>query len=265
MPELPEVETVVRALRKPLIGRTVTGVYVTWSNSIKTPIKELKNSLPGERIVAIERRGKYLNFKLASGRVLILHLKMSGDLLVESSKHQRHPHVRTAFSLDNGTELRFKDTRKFGRVYLVSDPAQVTGKLGPEPLSEQFTFEVFQGLCARRKGRLKSLFLNQEFIAGLGNIYVDEVCFRAGVHPLKRVDRISRAKLLELYRAIRFILNQAIKHHGSTFDYVYRGGNYQNRLKVYGRGGQSCSRCAKKIRRVIVGARSTHYCPGCQK
>jgi formamidopyrimidine-DNA glycosylase len=264
MPELPEVETVVRGLRGPLVGRTFTGVTITWPNAIKTPIPDLKNQLPGQRIEAITRRGKYLQFHLSSGATLFIHLKMSGDLLVEPVGEPRHPHVRTVFGLDNGHELRFKDTRKFGRVYLVTDPGQVVGKLGPEPLADAFTCADFKVLFRRRKGRLKPLLLNQEFIAGVGNIYADESCHLAGIDPRRPVDTLTDEELTRLYQAIRQVLNNGIMYKGASLDEVYRGGEFQNHFNVYGRTGEPCLNCGTAIIRIVLGGRSTHFCSQCQ-
>ena len=265
MPELPEVETVVRGLRSPLVGRTFTDVTVTWSNSIKTPIPELQSRLPGQRIEAITRRGKYLQFHLSGGDTLLIHLKMSGDLLVEPTDEPPHPHVRTIFGLDNNHQLRFKDTRKFGRVYLVDDPSQVVGKLGPEPLADDFTVEDFKTLFKRRKGRLKPLLLNQEFIAGIGNIYADESCFLARIDPRRQVDTLSEMELEQLYQAIRQTLSHGIMYKGASLDEVYRGGEFQNHFQVYGRTDEPCLQCGSLILRTVLGGRSTHFCGRCQK
>lgn len=265
MPELPEVETVVRGLRPPLVGRTFTAVEVKWSNAIKTPIPELQSRLPGQRVEAITRRGKYLLFHLSGGDTLLLHLKMSGDLLVEPAHEPLHPHVRTIFGLDNGHQLRFKDTRKFGRVYLLGDPTQVLGKLGPEPLAENFTLADFKALFRGRTGRLKPLLLNQEFIAGIGNIYADESCFGAGLDPRRSVDTLSEADLARLYHTIREALNRGIMHKGASLDDVYRGGEFQNHFRVYGRTDEPCLICGSTIVRIVLGGRSTHFCSNCQK
>ena len=265
MPELPEVETVIRGLRGPLVGRTFTGVIVTWPNTVKTPISELQTRLPGQRIEAISRRGKYLQFHLSGGDTLLLHLKMSGDLLVEPATEPRHPHVRTVFGLDNQHELRFKDPRKFGRVYLVADPGQVVGKLGPEPLADEFSLADFKALFQRRKGRLKPLLLNQEFIAGIGNIYADESCFLAKIDPRRRVETLADAELAQLYQAIRQVLTAGILHNGASLDQVYRGGEFQDHFQVYGRTGEPCYHCGSSIVRIVLGGRSTHFCSECQK
>jgi formamidopyrimidine-DNA glycosylase len=264
MPELPEVETIVRGLRGPLVGRTFTNVVITWPNSIKTPIPELQGRLPGQRIEAITRRGKYLQFHLSGGDTLLIHLKMSGDLLVEPAGEPPHRHVRTIFDLDNGHQLRFKDMRKFGRVYLVDDPHKMLGKLGPEPLADDFTSEDFRALFKGRRGRLKPLLLNQEFIAGVGNIYANESCFIAGIDPRRTADTLSAAELDKLYLAIRQALNSGITHKGASLDEVYRGGEFQDYFQVHGRAGEDCFNCGSLIRRVVLGGRSTYFCARCQ-
>lgn len=265
MPELPEVETVVRGLRGPLVGRTFTGVTITWPNCIKTPVSELKSRLPGQRIQAITRRGKYLQFYLSGGDTLFIHLKMSGDLLVEPAGEPLHHHVRTIFDLDNGHQLRFKDMRKFGRVYLADDPQTVVGKLGPEPLADDFTLDDFKTLFQRRTGRLKPLLLNQEFIAGIGNIYADESCFIAKINPRRQADTLSAPELEQLYHAIRQALKAGITHKGASLDEVYRGGEFQNHFQVYSRTGEPCFNCGAEIQRIVLGGRSTHFCSQCQR
>ena len=265
MPELPEVETIVRGLRGPLVGRTFTGVTVLWPNSIKTPIPELQQRLPGQRIEAISRRAKYLQFHLSDGDTLFIHLKMSGDLLIEPESEPVHPHIRTIFGLDNHHQLRFKDQRKFGRVYLVTDPGQVVGKLGPEPLADDFSVMDFKALFRPKKGQLKPLLLNQEFIAGIGNIYANEACFVAKIDPRRRVDTLSTGELERLYDAIRQVLNSGITHKGASLDQVYRGGEFQDHFQVHDRAGEPCLTCGVEIGRVVVGSRSTYFCPHCQK
>jgi len=265
MPELPEVETVVRGLRGPLVGRTFTGVTVHWPNSIKTPIPELVNQLPGQRIEAITRRGKYLQFHLSRGDTLLIHLKMSGDLLVEPANDPLHHHIRTIFELDNGHQLRFKDMRKFGRVYLVDNPDRVVGQLGPEPLADDFSTNDFKALFQRRSGRLKPLLLNQQFIAGIGNIYADESCFMAKIDPRRTVDTLSEGELERLYYAIRQTLTHGIMHKGASLDEVYRGGQFQEHFQVYSRTGEPCLSCGAEILRIVLGGRSTHFCNRCQK
>lgn len=263
MPELPEVETVVRRLRKPLVGRTITGVKASWANSVPTGIDQLERDLPKKKILSLTRRGKYLKFELSGGYYLFLHLKMSGDLEIEAQLEAPHPHDRTVFKLDNKKELRFRDPRKFGRVYLVKNESEVTGKLGPEPLT--IDEDTFIELFKNKKGRLKPLLLKQEFIVGIGNIYADESCFQAGINPKRKVQSLKKEELKKLLKAIKQILDKAIQFNGSTFDFVYRGGGFQNHFKVYDRKDEPCKRCKTPIKRIILGSRSTHFCPKCQR
>ncbi|MCB0214548.1 MAG: formamidopyrimidine-DNA glycosylase, partial [Anaerolineae bacterium] len=188
----------------------------------------------------------------------------TGDLLVEPEDEPLSPHVRTIFDLDNGHQLRFKDPRKFGRVYLVEDPDLVVGKLGPEPLPDDFTLDDFKALFRRRSGRLKPLLLNQEFIAGVGNIYADESSFIAKIDPRRAVDTLTETELERLYYAIRQALNAGITHKGASLDAVYRGGEFQDHFQVYGRTGEPCLTCGATIQRIVLGGRSTHFCPVCQ-
>ncbi len=265
MPELPEVETVVRGLRGPLVGRAFTGITILWPKAIRTsPTFTIEARLPGQRIEAIKRRGKYLRFELSRGDTLFIHLKMTGDLLVEPATDPLDRHIRTIFDLDNGRQLRFKDPRKFGRVYLVDDPTWVIGQLGPEPLADNFSVADFKALFGRRSGRLKPLLLNQHFIAGIGNIYGDESCFLAGIDPRRQVNTLSESELEKLYNAIRQALSQGIIHKGASLDDVYRGGEFQNYFQVYGRTGQPCPTCNMPIQRIVLGGRSTHFCAHCQ-
>jgi formamidopyrimidine-DNA glycosylase len=266
MPELPEVETVVRRLRSSLIGRTFGGASVSWERMLQMPLDEFRLRLPGQCIEAIDRRGKYLVFRLSQGDSLIIHLKMTGDLVVLPAAHAAHRHDRIVFDLDHGLQLRFRDPRKFGRVYLTSEPATVLGQLGPEPLDRLFTEEDFLGLFDRRSGRIKSLLLDQHFIAGLGNIYADESLFVAGIRPARRSTSLSEQDKRRLYRAIREVLAMAIEQQGSSLaDETYRGGRYQDRFLVYGRSEQPCCQCGSLIHRIRLGQRSAHFCPVCQQ
>lgn len=264
MPELPEVETVVRGLQGPMIGRTFTDVDVKWANIIQTPINHLKTQLPGQQVKHLTRRGKYLQFHLSRGQWLFIHLKMSGSLLVEPQTDPLHKHIRVVFGLDNGYQLRFKDMRKFGRIHLVDDPLKVVGQLGPEPLPDTFTLDAFKALFKRRTGCLKPLLLNQSFIAGIGNIYADEGCFKAKLHPQRKANTLTDTELAHLYTAIRQVLTHGIMLKGASFDEVYRGGAYQNHFQVYGRKAKPCSVCSTPIQRIVLGGRSTHFCPQCQ-
>ena len=279
MPELPEVETIARKLRQgqavepgfppyptPL-GRTVTDVWLDWPRAARPSADALIHTLPGHRIDSIGRRGKYLIFGLrspASARHLLIHLKMSGRLHVLDADLPREKHVHFAFSLDNGYELRFNDARKFGRVYLVDDLDAVTGHLGPEPLEDSFTLKVLRRLLDKKSRGLKALLLDQSFIAGIGNIYADEALWRARIHPLRRANTLQDTEIAALRRAIRAALRDGLKHGGAAIDWVYPEGRYQDHFRVYGQVDKPCRRCKTRIERILVGQRSTHFCPTCQ-
>ncbi len=270
MPELPEVESYRRDLSQMLVGRQITSVHVDWPNQVSTPsVEELTRRLSGQTVMSVDRRGKYLLFGLSGGDTLLIHLKMSGRLHIEPVTAPSDSHVHIVFRLDDGNELRFHDPRKFGRVYLVDDPVEVVGKLGPEPLDEDFTIERFAEMLSHRRGRIKPLLLNQTFLAGLGNIYTDEALHMAGLHPLRTANTLEPNEIRKLHAAIRSTLQQAIEHRGTSFDAFYldtRGerGMYQGQLQVYGRAGRPCYRCGTPIQRTVVAQRGTYFCPACQ-
>ena len=270
MPELPEVETIARELRVRLIGRTITGAEIRWARSIATPSPaEFEQRVIGRTVQAIGRRGKFLLLHLSGGATLLVHLRMSGQLLLAPRLSPSEKHVRVVLTLDDGSTLRFQDQRKFGRMWLVRDPQVVLGGLGPEPLAKDFTLDVFVRLIERRSGMLKPLLLNQSFLAGLGNIYADEALFRARLHPRRKANSLNEDEIARLYRAIRQVLGEAISGRGTTFDGVYRrvngdSGGFQESLLVYGRTGEPCRECGTSIERIVLGGRGTHFCPHCQ-
>ena len=264
MPELPEVETIVRGLQTPLVGRTITAAKILWHNTARPSAAAVESQLPGNRIETLSRRGKFLRFDLSGGETMFIHLKMSGDLRVLPQSQPVHPHTRAFFNLDNGNRLEFKDTRKFGRVWLTADPQTVIGALGPEPLADDFSVDDFIALFERRSGRLKPLLMNQTFIAGVGNIYASEACFWAKLDPRRPANTLSADDLARLYHALRRVLRHGIVLKGATLDDVYRGGEFQNHFQVYGRAGEPCSRCGTPIARVMLAGRSTFFCPMCQ-
>jgi formamidopyrimidine-DNA glycosylase len=271
MPELPEVETIANGLRGPLIGRTFTGVLVGWENIVARPaVPEFQQRIRGRQILDIRRRGKYLIFDLSGGGSLLIHLKMTGQLVVRPGDVPPDKYGHTVFDLDDGRQLRFLDMRKFGRVYLVADEKEVVEDLGPEPLADDFTLSEFSALIGKRRGALKPLLLNQQFIAGIGNIYADEALFAAGIHPQRKADTLTDDEIERLYQAIRQVLRQALADQGTTFDGVYRKvdggeGEHQENLRVFRRKGQPCPRCGRAIERIVVGGRGTHLCLRCQK
>jgi formamidopyrimidine-DNA glycosylase len=270
MPELPEVETFVRALRRPLVGRTIVGVANDWPRHIAAPPpEELAARIAGRRIEAIDRRGKYLVFTLSDDENLIIHLKMTGHLSVAPADMPPDPYAHTVFTLDDGRELRFRDPRKFGRVYLVRDPAEVVGPLGPEPLTDDFTAEELTARLAGRRRVLKPLLLDQTFIAGIGNIYADEALFEAKLLPTRRSETLTAEEIAALHAAIRKVLALGIAREGASISTYVKAdgekGDMQNAVNVFRRTGQSCYACGGPIERIVLGGRSTHYCPNCQR
>ncbi len=270
MPELPEVETVVRVLRPQLIGRTITAFRCQWPRHIDRPdLKEFHQQIIGRQIQNVSRRGKFILISLDRQTVLIIHLRMSGHLAIVNRSLPGDKHVHTIFELDNGQELRFRDTRKFGRVYLVNDKQEVLGNLGPEPLGSTFTAEVLKEIIADRKRILKPFLLDQTMIAGIGNIYADEALFHAHLLPTRRTDSLTSAEISALHTAIQVVLRQGIAREGASISTYIKPdgekGDMQNAVQVFRRTGQTCYRCGHTIERIIVGGRSTHFCPGCQK
>jgi formamidopyrimidine-DNA glycosylase len=265
MPELPEVETIVRCLRPELVGRRVLSAGLFWPRTLAAPaMGTFHQRISGQRIEAVARRAKYIHMVLSGGHLLI-HLRMSGDLLLRPSPCAPEPHDRLHLALDSGQTLAFNDTRKFGRAWLVDDPRDVLGSLGPEPFSDDFTTAGFYQSLQTRRRQLKPLLLDQAFLAGLGNIYSDEALHLAGLHPLRQSDTISLNESQKLFEAIRAVLQTGIENNGASIDWVYRGGSFQNHFRVYGRTGLPCPICANPIERIVVGQRSTHFCPICQE
>jgi formamidopyrimidine-DNA glycosylase len=270
MPELPEVETIARGLRSSLEGRTIRAVTADWPRTVaQPPLDEFRARIAGRRVESIGRRGKYVVITLDGG-CLLIHLKMSGRLQVVPAGEPVGDHTHTIFHLDGDRELRFQDVRKFGRVHLVEKPAQVTATLGPEPLDDDFTLDAFCALLQHRSGRLKSLLMNQQFLAGLGNIYADEALHAARLYPLRTADSLSPEEQACLYSSIRRVLGRAVAGRGTTLDdggyqdAEGRAGAYQEELNVYRRTGEPCHSCGTPIERTIIGGRSSHFCPRCQ-
>lgn len=270
MPELPEVETSVRVLRPSLLGRTITGVRNTWPRHVVVPsVTELRERIRGRRIEAAGRRGKYLIFTLSEDETLIVHLRMSGHLSVVDADEPVDAYTHTIFELDDGRELRFRDQRKFGCVYLVHEPEEVLGKLGPEPLEPDFTVEVLRERLRGRKRTLKPLLLDQSFIAGVGNIYADEALFDARLHPQRTADTVTADEIAALHAGLQKALSEGIAREGASIT-TYRKpdgekGDMQNATQVYDRKGQPCNRCGTPIEKMMLGGRGTHYCPSCQR
>ena len=265
MPELPEVETIARNLKPNLIGRTILSANLRWSRTLAAPSpKKFREQITGQKILDVGRRAKYLIIKLASAHLLI-HLRMSGDLLLRDSRGKPEKHDRLVIQLSGDRSLAFNDTRKFGRIWLTTEPNRIFDQLGPEPLSRDFTPQWLHGALRKKHRRLKPLLLDQSFVAGLGNIYTDESLNIARLHPLRESSSLTLKQAEALHEAIRMVLNEGIRRNGASIDWVYRGGEFQNYFRVYDREGKPCPRCKTKIKRITVGQRGTHFCPNCQR
>ena len=274
MPELPEVETVRRLIRPRIVGKEIERAHVAWERTLGgRSRRSFQDAVRGARFVDVGRRAKYLVLELARGRsvvgALVVHLRMTGRLTVVDRDEARGPWVRVAFDLVGDGRLEFTDVRKFGRVVFCEDPAEVFPDLGPEPLGPAFTADWFVRELRSRRRMLKPLLLDQAFVAGLGNIYVDEALHQARLHPETGSQRVSPAKARALHGAIRSTLEAAIEREGSSFDTFYRTpegqpGSYQHQFLVYGRDGEPCRTCGRTITKLVVAQRGTHVCTRCQ-
>jgi formamidopyrimidine-DNA glycosylase len=264
MPELPEVETIARSLQPLLMGRRIQSARLLWERTLAEPgAEEFAERICGQTIRSTGRRGKFLLLPLSQDTLLI-HLRMSGDLLVEALETPPAVHHRLLLEMDNGQRLAFNDPRKFGRAWLVSDPQTVLSGLGPEPLDSSFSAADFYQRLHGTRRQLKPLLLDQSFLAGLGNIYTDEALHLARLHPLTAANLVDEGQAVCLLQAIREVLQEGIHRNGASIDWVYRGGDFQNYFCVYQRTGQPCPVCGTTVERIIVGQRSTHFCPVCQ-
>ena len=270
MPELPEVETIARSLRQgsditpPIVGKLFTDAVILWERSLETPsVEEFKARIPGQKIGDVGRRGKFLHIRL-NDVSLIIHLRMSGDIAIESQEKNIAPHDRLVLNFDDGWRLVFNDTRKFGRVWLVDDPEEIFSRLGPEPLDAVFTPDVLHQRLTAYRRQIKPLLMDQSFLAGMGNIYTDEALHLACIHPLTRSNSIEEKQAQALWHSIRQVLTDGILNNGASIDWVYRGGEFQNYFRVYQRTGEPCPVCKTPVVRIVVGQRGTHLCPTCQ-
>lgn len=274
MPELPEVETVVRGLRRAkLCGVRIAGSRVLWERTIAgVSPADFHAALDGVAIETIDRRAKYILMGLSSGQYLLIHLRMTGSLRVVAKETANDPHERVAILFADGRELRFRDTRKFGRWYLVDKPDKLLGRLGPEPLDRSFDDVTFVRMLRAHRRMLKPLLLDQSFLAGLGNIYVDEALFAARLHPCRIASRVPSVAARRLYVSIQSVLRLGIARMGTSlgqgavnfYSVAGRRGRNQDALQVFRRDGEACPVCGTTIQRLLVGQRSTHVCPRCQ-
>ena len=276
MPELPEIETVVRTLRPALENRTVTEIRfgAHGRDVIACPDAEaFLTLLTGSRFTALSRRGKFIRLHTDDGLCLVVHLRMTGRLLVAAAATAEKPHTHVVLQLDNGDELRFSDARRFGRLWLIppgeTDTVSGVGRLGVEPLSDDFGSDLLRHKLGPRRTTIKQALLDQRVVAGLGNIYADESLFLARIHPQRCCETLSEAEWAALAAAIPAVLENAIVHNGTTFsdflDGTGREGENMAFLQVYGRTGQPCPRCGAMIEKIRVGGRGTHFCPVCQQ
>jgi len=266
MPELPEVQTVVDTLRPRLVGKTIRAVHLSRQDIVTPADVDLPALLADRTIQSIDRRAKRIVFIIDEGNRFYIHLGMSGRLTTANPSDPIAPHTHLTIDFESGEQLRFVDPRRFGGIWwLGQSPEDVD--LGPEPLT--LAASVLATRLAKTRRPIKSALLDQTLIAGLGNIYVDESLFVAGIHPLKRTDRLSREQVDRLSRAIKQILRRAIKAGGSTLKDFVNGdgqrGRYQKRHNVYDRTDEPCITCKKPIQRIVLGGRSTHFCRNCQR
>ncbi len=289
MPELPEVETYVRALKPLLNGKTILEAEVRWPRTIAAPDASIFPDLVrGRRFASFRRRGKYMLLGLDSGETLIVHLRMTGELRIHgpapgpldhdsalgaSTADLQVPpadhHTHVIFQLDTGEELRFRDIRKFGRIWLVTDEESVVGKLGPEPLDAEFLPQHLERALARRTASIKSLLLNQSIVAGVGNIYADEALFRARIDPRRAGGQLNAEEIVRLHQGLQDVLQAGIEAQGSSLQNYAPPtggkGGFQEKFQVFRRGGEPCFHCNAPISRIVLAQRSTHFCPDCQK
>jgi formamidopyrimidine-DNA glycosylase (fpg) len=274
MPELPEVETVRRILEPQLRGRVVTGLDVHHPAVLAHPAPEaFRQAVRSTRIGELGRRGKFLLVRLDGGAALVIHLRMTGQLLLTPPDYPIKAHTHAVFRLDNGNELRFVDTRRFGRLWLLGaeEGDTLTGihKLGPEPFDEAFGAAYLERTLGKRRIAVKQALLDQAAVAGIGNIYADESLFAANLHPLRPTDSIRRAEWKRLAAAIPQVLDKAIADNAMTpEEYLAgEGTEYRNTpfFQVYGRAGLACPRCGTVLERIKIAGRGSCYCPRCQK
>jgi formamidopyrimidine-DNA glycosylase len=274
MPELPEVETVARLVRPKLVGRRIEGAHVEWPKTVGDLGPDaFGRAVEGARVVRVWRRAKYIVIDLVRGRTpaghLLIHLRMTGRLQVDRASTETPPYTRVELPLDRGRVLRFLDVRKFGRFEFRADLEGAFDHLGPEPLEGPWEAADFSRELRARRRQLKPLLLDQSFLCGLGNIYVDEALHRSGLHPLRRADRVPAARAKRLFGEIQATLAEAIEREGSSFDAFYRTpegqpGAYQHQFRVYGRQGKPCKSCGRSLIKIVVGQRGTHLCTRCQ-
>ena len=272
MPELPEVETVRRGLEKLILGKKISYIDIRYPKMIKTDLPEFQKEMPGQVIQSIGRRGKYLLFYL-SDKVLISHLRMEGKYFYYPDQVPERKHAHVLIHFEDGGTLVYEDVRKFGTMELLASELLeayfVSKKLGPEPTEQDFDLEIFRGALKKSKKPIKSHLLYQTLVTGLGNIYVDEVLWRAKVHPSRTSNSLSTQEARKVHDEIIKVLGEAVEKGGSTIRTYTNAfgddGTMQEFHQVYDKTGQACSRCGAIIEKIQLGGRGTHFCPKCQR
>jgi formamidopyrimidine-DNA glycosylase len=271
VPELPEVETLRRQLEPALVGRAILDAWISPDAPALLrglTLEQFLDLVRGRRIKTVERRGKWLVIGLSGDLAFIIHLRMTGRILLRRPGDAADAYMRARLTLDDGTELRWCDLRKFGTWNIATSLAEVTGAMGPEPLDAGFTPDAILSAAARRRAPIKTVLLDQRRIAGLGNIYVDEALWRSRIHPLREAGSLNAEEAERLREAIVAVLEDSLESGGSSLrdylDTAGRRGRFQDRWQVYKREGTPCYRCGTEIVRISVGGRGTRYCPACQ-
>lgn len=272
MPELPEVETVRRGLMKIAKGRQIRGIDVYYGKIIRGDVEKFRQNLIGQTILRIDRRGKYLLFRFSNNLTMISHLRMEGQYFSQPEGGPIDKHTHVVFHFTDGTELCYHDTRKFGRMHLVptGEEMQVAGlkTIGPEPTSKDFTVEYFTKILKKSRGKIKPFLLNQRHVAGLGNIYCDEVLWQSRINPEQAANTLSTRQIQDLHDNIIKEIATATKYKGTTVhtfkNAMGDAGGFQDHLEAYGRSGEKCPRCGTKMVKIKVAERGTTFCPHCQ-
>ncbi|MBA7650831.1 Formamidopyrimidine-DNA glycosylase [subsurface metagenome] len=269
MPELPEVETIKNELLPHIVGRRVSGVALFWAGIVRQPsVEEFCSRLIGQRLTGVARRGKYLIFTLSSGEALIIHLRMTGSLLLKPASAEPDRFTRAIFHLDEGIQLHFNDMRKLGTMWLVEDVNSIVAKLGPEPLAADFTPQILLNRLNNRTAPIKALLCDQTLVAGIGNMYADEALFAARIHPLRPGGSLTQSEVERLHQAIQQVLLSAIGNKGASVDTYLRPGGRPGtahfQFKVAHRGGEPCPICGTPIQRIPIRNRGSYFCPHCQ-
>jgi len=269
MPELPEVETIMRQLRaRGVEGREILSAKVNWARTVE-PLSaaSFSKQVCGTTIDQISRVGKWMMFSLSSGKTIMIHLRMAGSFSMEPGQYDR-----IILELSDGLALHYRDTRKFGRWKLVDDPQKILDKLGPDALTRQFTLKYFNDAMRKRHRKIKALILDQSVVAGLGNIYADEALWEAKIHPERLSDLLSDTELEYLFKAIKHVLKIGVKNRGTSLgagktnyrDVEGESGGHREKVKAYGRSGKPCERCKITLKKTVVAQRGTTFCPNCQ-